>query len=219
MKERPILFSAPMVRAILDGRKTQTRRMVNPQPEMDSFKGFMKRTFDHGFYDTKDNYIKNPYGQPGDRLWVRETCRAFERPEDMIDGVKYLADDAFIQIEDSEAAANRWIDLNYYRFHAKGNPQKKRGQTVPPIHMPRWASRILLEITDVRVERLQEISTADIAAEGFDNGKSNPANGKRHENMQRIGFMELWDKLNAKRGFGWDANPWVWVVSFKRIAS
>ena len=87
----------------------------------------------------------------------------------------------------------------------------------PSIHMPRWASRITLEITDVRVQRVQEIGGADVLAEGVDNGSSNPTMGVRWENMQRMAFEKLWDSINAKRGFSWESNPRVCAVTFRRL--
>ncbi|QCP50195.1 hypothetical protein FAZ95_14000 [Trinickia violacea] len=203
MTERPILFSGPMVRAILDGRKTQTRRPLKfPEPK-------------EGWH------ISNcPYGRPGDRLWVRETCRADELP-DGLDGVRYLADDTFAPIANTREAAERWIELNAYRGQA--------GAAVPSIHMPRWASRITLEIAGVRVERLQDISYEDALAEGVSDfagrfaddsqntiGETPEQTARRLEWPQRQ-YRLLWDNLNAARGYGWDMNPWVWVLEFRRI--
>lgn len=162
MKERPILFSGPMVRAILDGRKTQTRRVVKPRQGMlDDWTG-----------------LPCPYGKPGDRLWVRETCY-FEQPHGE---VIYRADPGSEKALDPEFTGLRWR---------------------PSIHMPRWASRITLEIVNVRVERLQDIRVDDARAEGV------TAKWPVH------GFRNLWQSIN---GFGsWDANPWVWVVEFRNM--
>lgn len=189
------------------------------------------------------------YGIPGDRLWVRETCRAheltdkeakndtygvmerlgLESPLCGLDGVIYKADGAFREIDNSPAASEEWMKLNYYRG--------KRGATVPPIHMPRWASRILLEITDVRVERLQEISEADAKDEGLaclskDGGRTykygiadgDGLPGKDDtgwhwadwEQDPRRAFFKLWDNINGDE-HGSGGNPWVWVVCFKRV--
>ncbi|KVW08510.1 hypothetical protein LGM63_05490 [Burkholderia cepacia] len=148
----------------------------------------------------------------GDRLWIRETCRADEL-DNGLDGVRYPADGAFRAIEDSSDAAGRWVELYAYRGQT--------GATVPAIHMPRWASRITLEITSVRAERLQSISESDARDEGvtieghhmrgYCAGAFGPPSIRA--------FHNLWDSLNASRGYGWDINPWVWVVAFRKVAS
>ncbi|WP_321933421.1 hypothetical protein [Burkholderia cenocepacia] len=226
MIERPILFSGAMVRAILEGRKTQTRRVIRCQPPEDvapiSVSRYHPTVVDrHGdevpgkeiFGASSDDGewgCKSPFGEPGDRLWVRETCRADELGSGL-DGVRYLADDAFRKIEDSLLAAERWLDLNAYRG--------REGATVPAIHMPRWASRITLEITGVRAERLQSISESDARDEGVtiaDHHMRGYSAGAFRPPSIRA-FHDLWDSLNAARGYGWDVNPWVWVVEFRRI--
>lgn len=204
MKERPILFSGPMVRAILEGRKTQTRRPVKPQPEhmMGGDGTFFAddartpvpltpcRTGKSGGLFA----ILCPYGQPGDRLWVRETWKQaiyLGKPK----GFLYAAD---------------WKP-NPSAHIVGENPWK------PSIHMPRWASRITLEVTKVRLERLQEASEEDLRAEGYtDNPSDNFSDINTHWKLQRY-FSKSWDSIYAARGFGWDNNPWVWVVEFKRI--
>jgi hypothetical protein len=218
MKERPILFSAPMVRAILAGTKTQTRRVVKAKhlPWLDNSV--------LNFLDGKWNQRPLPYGQPGDRLWVRETSRAHEITTKEaeadtfglidrmglevapcgLDGVVYAADNAFRQIDNSQEASERWMKMRAYRG--------ARGATVPGIHMPRWASRITLEVTGVRVERLQDISEADAIAEGCTSklAEESPAlDDSRNE------YRALWESINGPGS--WDANPWVWVVEFKRV--
>ena len=192
MKERPILFSGPMVRAILEGRKTQTRRVDKVMQQ--GYEG----TIGWGIYHLKTC----PYGVPGDRLWVRETCNI----SDTKDAVMYLGNGGKLgptAPADSENWCRTW-------------------KTCPSIHMPRWASRITLEIVNVRVEMVKEISEKDAEAEGVcatvvattrtdDNGDS-------VEILTAIApFSELWDSINAKRGYGWDANPWVWVIEFKKV--
>jgi hypothetical protein len=136
-------------------------------------------------------------------MWVRENCRA-EELSDGLDGVRYLADNAFVPIENTAEAAERWGMLHAYDF-------KRRGYcaTVPAIHMPRWASRITLEITEARVERVQDISNADAYAEGIDlaGNMSFPVRW----------YRDRWNALNAKQGFGWNANPWVWLITFRLI--
>ena len=160
----------------------------------------------------------------GLRLWVRETCRAheitdseadtdafgiverlgLEQPPYGLDGVVYLADGAFREIENTPEAGDAWGVLHSYRG--------KRGATVPPIHMPRWASRILLEIVAVRVERLQDISEADAEAEGCE-----PFRHPTHPSIGPFsaGYSALWDSINGAGS--WAANPWIWCLTFKRV--
>jgi len=217
MKERPILFSSEMVRAILDGRKTQTRRVFNPQPIADGL-----------YYEYKDiPWLKTgdpfpfighlcPYGTTNDLLWVRETWRAVEL-DNGNDGILYKADNHFKSIENSQAAADLWCDAYADRKH--GNKWR------PSIFMPRWASRILLEVTDVRVERVQEISDGDAKAEGLVGWKSERSDEIHYgitaadvwETDPRITYKRLWDSINAERGHSWESNPWVWVASFKVV--
>ncbi|WP_186083797.1 hypothetical protein [Burkholderia gladioli] len=184
MKKRPILFSAPMVRAILDGRKTQTRRVAKEFAGRDNLDAILRRF---------PNQQGCPHGEPGDRLWVRETWGQYQlAPEDIV----YRADEDF----------------------PCGSPKRWR----PSIHMPRWASRITLEITGVRVERLQDISEADAIAEGIEHtsdGFSVDEGRHFHAARARDSFASLWDGLNEARGHGWEANPWVWVIEFRRITT
>ncbi len=227
MKERPILFSGAMVRAILNGEKTQTRRVMHPQPSSEwepSGWGEVHKTNRDGSFAMRrgnpvvigwgpcnfdgDEAHPCPYGQPGDRLWVRETWRT----DDSLDGdspksfqawpVKYSADGAV---------------LRHGAFY--GNTD---GKLRPSIFMPRWASRIELEILGVRVERLQDISLADCGAEGIvkkfhcENrelwGIFSASHSVPHP---RTAYHDLWESVN---GLGsWDLNPWVWVVEFKRV--
>ena len=212
MKERPILFSSEMVRAILAARKTQTRRVVKPQPEQststldgvsDRFQ--WKRVIDT-YRPLWPSVISRfcPYGQPGDRLWVREMCRPCAVPQcsDTAICVEYRASD-------------------YCKLGHLATLSRKGWR--PSIFMPRWASRITLEIVGVRCERVNEISEADAHAEGADQEFRtvvySPAGVKDYHMPVsfRGGFANLWDEINAKRGYSWDSNPWVWVVEFKRI--
>ena len=200
-KERPILFSGPMVQALLDGRKTQTRRMVKPQPlEMSWFEhqqGFCARVREGTGDAEHPAYVMAPcpYGMPGDRLWVRET-HYVERQ----DFVLYRA-------TDDPAPVSKWT---------------------PSIHMPRWASRITLEITEIRVQRLQEISEDDAVAEGIERvggaASCNPWKNYRvgepgemaiHCSCPSRSYMTLWNSINGAGS--WAANPWVWCVSFKEV--
>lgn len=165
MNERPILFNGEMVRAILAGQKTQTRRITSK---------------------TQQHALFCPYGHPGDRLWVKET---------------------FAYAQDGTVV---------YRASMVGSPWDaitRRAITWhPSIHMPRWASRITLEITDVHVERVQDIHEEDAIAEGIDPRKLSYLSGERAVTK----FSVLWNSIYAADGLGWDVNPWVWVVTFKR---
>jgi hypothetical protein len=205
MKERPILFSGPMIRAILDGQKTQTRRVIKPD---------WWRCLDPEDEDDRQQALRTcPYGQPGDRLWVRETWNA-----DWCDHIIYRADGGSAK------------DAGY------GTEPKWK----PSIFMPRWASRLTLEVVDVRVERLQEIDEDDAVAEGAtrmadisrDSGWSmdwsqvgRPSRYAPNRILTprcialgsaRMAFANYWNLLNEKRGFGWVVNPWVFVMEFEK---
>lgn len=204
MKEHPILMSAPMVRAILSGNKTQTRRVVKPQPPAGyrqwgrCINGNAAFT-DHPLQGEKGNVInvKGPYGDVGDRLWVRESMHMDK------DGVwLYSADDDSVGCDRADESA-----MISWAHH-------KESEHCPSIHMPRWASRITLEITGVRVERLQDIGEADAKAEGVA-AWHDTANGT----VYRPEFQMLWDRINSKRGYSWASNPWVWVVGFKKVSA
>lgn len=225
MKEHPILFSGPMVRAILSGRKTQTRRVMLPQPPLTA-DGDVRDSVDGvGFYtpakvDRRGEIYPGaevfgcwgeewsrrcPYGAPGDRLWVREAWGGiFAHPE-----TRHL-----LQASEVPAVA-RTKDNNHGLFYAADDlGVDYTGCLRPSIHMPRWASRLALEIVDVRVERLQDIDSRDIEEEG---AMTLPEwTGPEAFTLQDL-WIKLWDSINAARGFGWDANPWVWAVTFKRV--
>lgn len=219
-KERPILMNDAMVRAVLDGRKTQTRRVVTGHPGHDWINdGFGRITSKHPKQGRFGLFIRRgigtdfpecdllpcPHGQPGDRLWVREACQGWTFEISGENVVRYPADRSFSQIENSINGADRWIDLYNYR--------RKRGAVVPSIHMPRWASRILLEITGVRVERLKDISEANAKAEGA----AWVACGSPQEGSHKAGFAALWESINGAGS--WDVNPWVWVIEFKVVTA
>lgn len=194
MKERPIIFRAEMVRAILAGRKTQTRRIVKPL--------HMATVYAEQF----PILAMCPYGSPGDRLWVRETCRAEAIDDEWLCGVRYVADGQFMPIANTRDASDRWVQLYWYRG--------MEGATVPPIHMPRWASRITLEITDVRLEQLQDISGMDAKREGVSVPAHIPEDGADLDYARR-GFRRLWEEIHG--GGSWEKNPWVWVIEFKKL--
>lgn len=216
VKERPIIFGAESVRAILEGRKTQTRRVMKPQVEvmrlpsgdLYTWQGKLFEVVPDGYQfkvgtdvidcednlpDCRDcyNFILDecPHGKRGERLWVREKLHvaplAWARKDR--GGVCYAADGDC-------PVTPHWRS---------------------PMLMPRWASRVDLELTGVRVERLQEITGNDAREEGvYDPDDKTPRSG-----LYRVSqYREAWDRLNLKRGFGWDSNPFVWVLSFKRVA-
>lgn len=173
IKERPILFKGEMVRAILAGRKTQTRRILKFDP-LDSY----------DFASCQENLSRCPYGQSGDRLWVKETFAT--------DGSGLL-----------------W-------WRADGDDQPKAGPWKPSIFMPRWASRITLEIVAVRVERLQEISARDCFAEGIERPKfPNFGTDVTIRDNARNDYRLLWESINGPSS--WDRNDWVWCISFRKL--
>lgn len=163
---------------------------------------------DQAYLDSDDG-LRCPYGQPGDRLWVRETWRAEELASGL-DGVRYAADNHFRSIENTRDASDAWGEAAFDKHGQRYNPLAWR----PAIFAPRWASRITLEVIGVRVERVQDITYADVLAEGIN--MHSPVRKKDQLPTPRSAFAELWDSINAKRGFGWDVNPWVWVLTFKR---
>ena len=228
MKERPIIFSGPMVRAILEGRKTQTRRVVKPQPPL-PVKEIIKSKGTLQWVDTSGHFHigngKCPYGQPGDYLWLRETWKVQSESNhtpDGISGVKTI-------YVGYRAGALAGYGQQRVTFDVPGDNRLserawgKRCGWRPSIHMSRWASRITLEVVSVRVERLQDISEEDAAAElGLEEiatGVWTGLDGKWPDTRDPLAdFCELWDTI-AKPGARWADNPCVWVVEFKRAAS
>lgn len=191
-------MSAESVQAILAGRTTMTRRVIKPQPiEVPCLGGFdgtvwvWPTNLDIATSSRSIWLEKCPYGVPGDRLWVRESWAVTDR-EAAWDIPAHLKIERGVE------------DILYRADYVACAPDPLPWKS--PRFMPRWASRILLEVTDVRVERVQEISNADVSAEGF------APWGDKY-----IGFAELWDALNAKRSYSWASNPWVWVIAFRRI--
>lgn len=227
MKERPILFSGRMVRAILAGRKTQTRRVIK-----DATGAF----WDHRGYDVTLDYFGItlwthresgdvvthgpkawcPYGQPGDRLYVRESWRGPHehddtKPRDIEPGgdIRYEAD----------GKARFWTDASSF-YEQPAEAADGFGKLRPGIFLPRWASRIELEITGVKVERLQDISEADVLAEGIEAVENDNV---RELLAVRTGardrWAEGWNRINGKRpGCSWEANPWLWCLTFKNLS-
>lgn len=211
MKEQPIIFSGEMVRAILEGRKTQTRRVMKPQPPewVDSC-GWTAFTPEghvsgRGRYEGEpaEKFFRNPYGQSGTLLWVREAFQFGQAPNDTPgQGVVRYANGAVRVHPDLPDGRRNWARI--YR---------KRSS----IFMPRWASRIDLQVTRILCERLQEISERDCCLEmGCAVEWPGPGPEPYKRNLRAL-FGERWDSINAKRGYGWDSNPWVWVVEFKVI--
>jgi hypothetical protein len=201
-KERPILFSAPMVRAILAGTKTQTRRVFKPERmtwaadgryQTHSMRSGRMVETGSGPFHPNDWLHYCPYGAPGDRLWVRETWQHIDG------GPIYDAAGGVMDSHDPETI---------YR----ADHPNRYGRWRPSIHMPRWASRIDLEVTGVRVERLQDISEVDAIAEGAPPVLVPPDGGSM---PHAEGFRDLWESINGDRS--WAENPFVWVIEFKRI--
>lgn len=186
LARRPILFSGGMVRALLDGSSTQTRRVV---------KQWQMRPLDNPHY-RREALATCPYGQPGDQLWVRETHLSLRGSEEIM-----------------------YVDDEYYDLclPTKGQAIDLGWRVRSSIYMPRWASRVTLEITGLRTERLQEIGEAEAITEACSGG---------HDSIPQCGFSatprehfrHLWDALNEKRGDGWHVNPWVWVISFAKVS-
>ncbi|WP_233979589.1 hypothetical protein [Pectobacterium versatile] len=214
MKERPIIFNGDMVRAILDGRKTQTRRIVKPQPDEDG----LARLRGGPWLDTSERVYRCPFGEVGDRLYVRETWGVVSHAFD---------DDGFMisWTPDRPATAIHEMSFGkgYYSGHAiyaadgaftwgdDDGHEDGRSCWKPSIHMPRAASRILLEITDVRVERLKHIPRDGMIAEGYPAERA--ADGGEYDPF--LWYRDLWESIYGEGS--WQANSWIWVIEFKRI--
>jgi hypothetical protein len=213
-KERPIIFSAPMVKAILSGAKTQTRRLIKPQPV-----GGVNFAQDSATAYFDGIYKACPYGKVGDRLWVREKF-SFDRDYD----------------DEPISAFDRENSIWWSTGDCEKYLSSKQGKWRPSIHMPRWASRLTLEITEIRVERLQEISVEDAKAEGFEDSEPVTKLDIEHTCEEfgeqsvecklartfgvghftaKVPFIDAWVKMHGIES--WSSNPWVWCVSFRRV--
>lgn len=232
MNAKPILLSAPMVRALLDGRKTQTRRIVKPQPDQypslrpESRGGrawvFMAYS-DRPGYTFATGDVRCPYGEPGDLLVVREAWQYADWTDDGFPFISYRADGARrligeIQDEWSDRLSDIWADLSdplNYRLDCRAADRRWRS----PVHMPRWASRITLRITDVRVQRLHDITEGDAAAECVAPAATHATYGygglsalaDEHAHMRA--FRDLWASIHGPGS--WGENPWVWALTFE----
>ncbi|MDA8499634.1 MULTISPECIES: morphogenetic protein [unclassified Citrobacter] len=200
MTERGMIFNSEMVRAILDSRKTQTRRPVK-FPFKDRNLGCELSGNELAGELSSGNYLNSPFGKPGDRIWVRETFQGPLFDFDQMDA--YCKDSAPFE------------KARFCVYKADGKPAPEFFDADdnlhccwrPSIHMPRWASRLLLEITSVRVERIRSMSQDDARAEGVI-----AASGPMEAGLA---FRELWDSIYGEES--WKANPWVWVIEFERI--
>jgi hypothetical protein len=244
VKERPILFSSEMVRAILDGNKTQTRRVVKMPKWIERLNGDFDRAFPdkafgvtpclqipcvHPDGDTSVQRLRNPWGWPEpSRLWVRETWQPIrDRSPELQEKIKAWFDkndtsnfmnevDEWAPLPEGQVRAVYAADFGDWAFDVDSDLKPWK----PSIFMPRWASRITLEITNVRVERLNDISEEDAKAEGASIGETHilasvfqTTSGR---NAYRRGFKELWEKINGKK-HPWSSSPFIWVIEFKQI--
>lgn len=244
MKERPILMQGEMVQRTLDGSKGQTRRVVKLWEAPNGWGVYHSDGADDWEFvhlgEDGDPYPDGgmvvrrcPYGVPSDRLWVREAWRVHgysDRPDGgLVASIVYGATGTTIDISGIDDEKSHLPATDHWR---------------PSIHMPRWASRITLEVTDVRVERIQDISGVDARAEGVKcpvvpkpdaPGYCDPlvpvellerahawpkstTGDEAHDFHSRLAFSGLWESINAKRGYGWETNPWVWCVTFKKVS-
>ena len=244
MKERPILFNGAMVRAILEGRKTQTRRIVKTRIPPDAPRSIGAHSLDaddgggFGFFDDNGDVHRAPY-QPGDLLWVRESCDLLKYCDS--DDIHYPTHNGVVS-----QSITRWIPADLvddelikqypmviYKGQQKPDlPNDLKYHPTPSIHMPRWASRITLKVTSVRVERLNEITEDDAKAEGAswtDYGKNRYGQqqrgwshrGAKHSDQclltAKTSFWNLWESVYGEGS--WSANPWVWVIEFEQLES
>lgn len=237
MKERPILFSGPMVRALLDGSKTQTRRVCKPA-QFYSLSTVVEvpdpmergQVYNGSHFGDEEGEVQfaSPYGGPGDRLWVRESgaMHALLAPEDPLQPMLFRHDvPTTVNLGDYWVQRTRAPGASYSTECTREQFLRHSGaKVVPSIHMPRWASRITLEITSVRVERLQDISEADAKAEGITPhdvrqfwlfGASEARRASIYREAAVEPYRQLWESINGPGS--WGANPWVWAIEFRKV--
>ncbi|HIJ71681.1 MAG TPA: hypothetical protein HPP87_10010 [Planctomycetes bacterium] len=220
MTDHPLLFNGDMVNALLAGRKTQTRRVIKPQPILQpNHPPFKDRGYDvwwhpktacqtvHALRQSLRDYC--PYGDIGDRIWVKETF-AIENTCEYDEHIDIPTDRPVKTIEDGYHLIPHYRATEPEPHITDGGPDGDDDTTKwsPSIFMPKWAARIWLEITGIRIERVQDIDAGDITKEGLIASST----------MDLIAvWIDLWDSINAERGYGWHVNPWVWAISFRRL--
>ena len=213
VKETPLLMQGPLVCAVIEDRKTKTRRLrglelINESPDNWAFDGFADGDDSLAMFHTLDrqhtHQVRCPYGGPGDRLWIRERFQIGAIIAGACEGNSYV---------NFPDGGQKYRDGAYYAPQGDTRYAPEKQKWKPSIHMPRWASRLTLEITDVRVERLRDISPEDAFAEGI-----NDPDGKLGwaPSAAPAAFGELWDEINGEGS--WKSNPWVWVVTFRRLS-
>ena len=215
VKERPIIFTGDSVLGILECHKTQTRRVMPAlkHPEWTGYMILANKSYaiecGPDYPDDESDCVKNPYGVTGDRLWVRETWATGKSLDRMnvMQIVKSASEAGFSPGAPiwyrADGAYQAWGDDDERDFDGKGRIRAA-------MFMPRWASRLTLELTDVRVERVQDIGDDDCKSEGC---------VQIIPEYPRNQFRDVWDSINAKRGYGWEKNPWVWAITFKKLES
>lgn len=209
---RPILFSAPMVLAIREGRKTVTRRVMNPQPSAKTVEG---PDFDGLFSETNDPVTRLfacPQGMAGDELWVKETWRTHVQWDNLSPNKIPIAGDSVVS--------------PFIHYEADGKQNEIHGRIRPSIFLPRWACRLWLDVVSVCAERVQDITDEDAMREGIIKSKTaggedqynDPSDGSwtpKSCDTARMAFRRLWNSINEKRGYSWESNPWVFRTEFK----
>ena len=207
--ERPILLKPALYDATVAGRKTQTRRIIKPQPRLGASP---RQALDTGRWawrssgGVRGEWFSCPYGVPGDRLYVKEKLVRLGNY------AAYARDDEYVQL-----ACTRPSHLARWGNIATGQDWTR--DWLSPMHMPKWAARLWLEITGVRVERVQDISEDDALAEGACREYLTCGQWDEIPNAPKRHFARLWDSINAKRGYPWESNPWVWAITFKAVTT